>query len=363
MENILKEYPNIIEQMKNTPQEPKWHKEGNVYIHTAMVYEQVLKLEEFSSLSKEEQEVLKYAAVFHDIGKIYTTKKDDNGTIISPNHSRIGGQEFRKLFYDKMDIEKREQIVQLINNHQKPIWFFEQEEYKIVELADIANVKLLYFLAKADILGRISQDQEEFLYQVEEFKNIAEKFDVFGKRKQFETEDIRLNFYKKGFEYKSNFSKTSTMFLMVGLPASGKDTFIKNNKDLSSLPVISLDNIRNNIKRKNKKDEGKVKQEAKKQMKEFLANKENFIFNATNIRREQRKQLIELALSYNAIVHIIYIERNWNDLIKNLNKRNELILQDKLNHPYLNEEDLKHYLNKLEVPTLNEAHFLTYVKN
>ena len=361
MENIFKVYPNIVEQMKNTPQDPKWHKEGNVYIHTVMVYEQLLKLEEFNTLSEEEQEILKYAAVFHDLGKIHTTKKDDNGNIVSPNHSRVGGQEFRKLFFDKMDIKKREAIVQLINNHQKPIWFFEQEEYKIVELADIVNVKLLYLLAKADILGRISEDQEDFLYQVEEFKHIANRFNVFGKRKNFLSEDSRLNFYKSGSEYFSNFSKSSTMFLMVGLPASGKDTFIKNNEELSSLPIVSLDSIRNNIKRKNKKDEGRVKQEAKKQMKEFLANKQDFVFNATNIRKEQRKQLIDLALSYNAKVHIVYVEIDWKNLIKNLNKRNELILQGKVKHPYLNEEDLKQYVNKLEVPTLNEAHFLSFV--
>ena len=85
-EGIFKPYVNPL---INTMQEPKWHKEGNVYIHTKMVCEELIKLDEYKCLNKEERLVCFLACLFHDVGKSVTTK-DNLGEITSFHHGPVG---------------------------------------------------------------------------------------------------------------------------------------------------------------------------------------------------------------------------------------------------------------------------------
>ena len=67
-------------QMKKIPQNPEFHGEGNVYIHTRMVCEELLRMQ------------------FHDIGKIRTTKSEE-GKWGSPHHSSVGSQMTREYLW------------------------------------------------------------------------------------------------------------------------------------------------------------------------------------------------------------------------------------------------------------------------
>ena len=60
--------------MKNVPQDPEWHAEGDVFTHTIMVCEALLKLPEFQALGEQEQHILFAAAMLHDVEKRSTTK-------------------------------------------------------------------------------------------------------------------------------------------------------------------------------------------------------------------------------------------------------------------------------------------------
>lgn len=61
-------YPELCA-LKNIPQNPEYHKEGDVYHHTELVCEKLLALFEWKELTQEEQELLFLAAAFHDIRK------------------------------------------------------------------------------------------------------------------------------------------------------------------------------------------------------------------------------------------------------------------------------------------------------
>ena len=69
-------YPELCA-LKNIPQNPEYHKEGDVYHHTELVCEKLLALFEWKELTQEEQELLFLAAAFHDIRKniLYKTGK------------------------------------------------------------------------------------------------------------------------------------------------------------------------------------------------------------------------------------------------------------------------------------------------
>lgn len=68
---IFHQYPFLLlEGMKNTEQSPKYHPEGNVWIHTMMVVDEAAKRRKYSK----NPEVFMWAALLHDIGKPPTTK-------------------------------------------------------------------------------------------------------------------------------------------------------------------------------------------------------------------------------------------------------------------------------------------------
>jgi putative nucleotidyltransferase with HDIG domain len=62
--------PQIIEALKDVPQTPVWHPEGNVYTHTAIVVDRALDLYNDKVAPVE----LVWAALFHDLGKIEKTQ-------------------------------------------------------------------------------------------------------------------------------------------------------------------------------------------------------------------------------------------------------------------------------------------------
>ena len=68
LDQLTKRYPEL-EILKGVPQNPEYHGEGDVYIHTGLVCEQLCSLSEWAGLTDREQEGLFLAAAFHDIGK------------------------------------------------------------------------------------------------------------------------------------------------------------------------------------------------------------------------------------------------------------------------------------------------------
>src|SRR6185312_6282762 len=55
--------------MDGVPQSPLYHAEGNVLIHTRMVTEAMLALDEWGLLAQDDRQALFAAAMLHDVGK------------------------------------------------------------------------------------------------------------------------------------------------------------------------------------------------------------------------------------------------------------------------------------------------------
>lgn len=150
----------VINNLIEIPQNPKYHGEGNVYIHTKNVCDELLKLNEWKELSNKQKVILYLAALFHDIGKISCTKIED-GEIVSPKHAIKGAKRFRELVYIEyaqkyeIDFQTREQIAALIKYHGLPLLFMEKEdlEYNLIKASECLDMNLLYLLSKVDLLG------------------------------------------------------------------------------------------------------------------------------------------------------------------------------------------------------------------
>lgn len=85
--------------------------------------------------------------------------------------------------------------------------------------------------------------------------------------------------------------------------------------------MISLDEIRKELKIKPTGGQGEVVRYARELAKEYLRKKQSFVWNATNLTIDLRKKLIRLFENYGANVVIIYLETDWKtELTRNFSR-------------------------------------------
>lgn len=352
---VLTQKFECLSDMKGVEQDALWHSEGDVYTHTKMVVEALVALEEFKALPEQKQHILFTSALFHDIEKRSTTKRelrDGIERVVSPRHAQKGENTVRSMLYREIEtpFKVREEIVKLIRHHGVPLFILESNkpQRKAIQISLILDTSLLYLLAKADVLGRECIDKENILENIELFKELCLEYECFGKPRKFVNDYARFIYLNKEEslpDYEPYDDFKFTVYLMSAIPASGKDTYIKEHLDV---PILSLDNIRrkHKIKPTDKKGTGRVVQMAKEQAKIYMREKQSFVFNATNISKDMRAKWISLFLDYKAKVEIIYIEVPYKQLKKqNANRDYPIPLNviDKL-------------FDKIEIPCFDEGH-------
>lgn len=119
------------------------------------------------------------------------------------------------------------------------------------------------------------------------------------------------------------------MGLGWGGPLAGKDTYIKEN--FKNINVISLDDIREELNISSKRNSGKVAAIAISRAKQLLRRKESFIWNATNLRRENRQKLIRLCTAYGAKLKFIYLEVPYRELLSRNKMRSRYVPVEVIN--------------------------------
>jgi len=82
-------YPGL-NALQSCPQDPPWHPEGNVWLHTLQVVDMAAMIAQKNMLNSHNREHLVFAALCHDIGKPETTVRYKNGRIGSPGHGQAG---------------------------------------------------------------------------------------------------------------------------------------------------------------------------------------------------------------------------------------------------------------------------------
>jgi len=141
-------------------QEPEWHPEGDVWVHTLQVIDQArLRVDD---LPRPQQIAVMLGAVCHDLGKPATTALID-GRIRSMDHEEQGVAPATSLL-DRLRVQSidgydvRTQVLGMVAQHLKPgMWFKVREEVgdgAFRRLAQKVDLELLARVAKADCLGR-----------------------------------------------------------------------------------------------------------------------------------------------------------------------------------------------------------------
>ena len=141
-------------------QEPEWHPEGDVWVHTLMVVDEARA--RIDDLDRPQQLTLMLAAVCHDLGKPATTELVD-GRIRSRGHEEAGVPP-TCAFLDRLDVhtlagyDVRQQVLGLVAHHLKPgTWHRGADpvgDGAFRRLARKVDLELLARLSAADCLGR-----------------------------------------------------------------------------------------------------------------------------------------------------------------------------------------------------------------
>jgi tRNA nucleotidyltransferase (CCA-adding enzyme) len=149
-----------IKRLEGVPQDPEWHPEGDVFVHTKLVVDGARQSIEDLPYAKKVTVML--AALAHDFGKPATTEFLE-GHYRSRGHEEAGVAPTEN-FLDRLNIhtlagyDVRAQVVALVREHLKPGEFYKKRdevgEGAFRRLASKCELDLLYRVAKADSLGR-----------------------------------------------------------------------------------------------------------------------------------------------------------------------------------------------------------------
>jgi len=165
---ILRYYPEL-EALIGLLQSPKYHPEGDVWVHTMMCVDAMASL-----LAKNEKLNLKlmFAILCHDLGKATTTKIDEEGNIRALGHEIEGLEATKSLMYRiSNEHDFIESLLPLVEHHLKPSQFYaaQSKDKAIRRLATKVNIEELVLVARADFLGRSTDEAITLDYKAGEW--------------------------------------------------------------------------------------------------------------------------------------------------------------------------------------------------
>jgi len=156
LDQLFPEIKSLIE----VPQDPEWHPEGDVFVHTRLVIDRAREL--IDDLPYPKQVTVMLAALAHDFGKPATTEFIE-GRLRSRGHEEAGVPP-TETFLDRLNIHSldgydvRAQAIALVREHLKPGEFYKKRDEvsdgAFRRLARRCELDLLYRVARADSLGR-----------------------------------------------------------------------------------------------------------------------------------------------------------------------------------------------------------------
>ena len=342
--------------MKETRQNPVYHAEGDVWTHTKMVCECLVKYAQFRALADRQRQELFLAALFHDVGKIFTTRLE-NGELTSPNHSAVGANIVRKKLWCDYGVcgtknlqNFRETVCQLIRYHMMPAHLPDADdpEQRMIrnaangELAPDYSLKLLFALSKADSEGRISENSQgaDMLSLIED---MAKESECLDKPKRFLsdfTEQAYLSGRNVSPETELYNDTACEVIMMCGLPGrewGGRQVRPHQREDGPGDQHTG--------------DQQEVVRIARERAKLLLRQKKSFIWNATSITPDVRSRLISLFTGYNAYVKIIFLETDYRENLRRNKNRKDTVPQ----------AAIERMLAKLTPPERYEAHEVRWV--
>ena len=350
---ILAAFPSL-QGLEKCEQNPEYHGEGNVWIHTQAVCESLVGLADWRSMNQTDRSILFTAALFHDIAKPLATRVAEDGSITAKGHVNLGMRMVRQILQDlHTPFEIRESIVSIVEYGSLPLWFWDKPQplKAIIKASQVVRCDWLGLMAEADVRGRICADNQKLLETIEFFREFAREHNCFDRAYHFASDYSRFSYFHKEDADPTYTAYDDTRFeviLMCGLPGVGKDYWIEQH--YPNLPMVSLDRLRQSMGVLPTDEQGAIINAAKALAKGYLQAGTSFVWNATNLVSPTRAGLIRLFARYHGRVRIVYLELPIEQTLKQ-NREREKVVPPKVIH---------RFRDRLEIPKIAEAHQVDY---
>lgn len=381
----------LLGELASTPQDPEWHAEGDVATHSALVLARAHELAE--GLDDFDRAALLLAAALHDIGKALTTREEpDEATgqlrLRSRQHARRGRD---YLSYRLLDTGLSPKLILtvlgLVGHHHSlhraaeidpPLTHLGRGVYA---LARQVNLPLLVRLAKADSRGRVvassdgarGEDTAEYLELLARELGVWDVADPYADFRAevaallpgAPPELLALAIGRGIQDWEAGIIHTpheavarvqdaarggfSRLTVLCGPSGSGKSTYAQR---IPNAEIISLDALRSQLG-KNSSDQsvnGQVMQAAREGLREALRRKRHAVWDATSLRRDQRRQVLGLGQDYGAYteLHVLWTPPG------------QLVRQNAGRERQVSGAVMADQLRMLEFPEVTEAHEVVY---
>lgn len=323
--DVVKQNIPEFNNLEYTQQPKDWHAEGNAYIHTMKVVDEMYNMLNETCAKNEigydGYMLMVAAALFHDIGKPSCTKfSKEKGDFTSRNHQYAGERIVRRVFYDE-DWILREKLCWLVRKHMAPYYILggndPAREIKALSWGPVTN-DMLFSLNLCDSWGSISEKENrlETAERVGKLVDIAKSLGCMYspyELKRSERFAYGMQLSDKTKELLDNESPKFTVFVMVGLPGSGKDTWIKSELP-ADITVLCRDDIRTEIGIEGEKPQGTEEQEDEvtrilnERLVKCCEEKRQCVVNNTNISKKRRVEILNIIMPYNPNVVFVYVE-------------------------------------------------------
>ena len=155
---IFNEYPfSMLNRLKEVPQSPKHHPEGNVWNHTMLVIDEAAQKRKKSRSPV----VFMWAALLHDIGKAETTN-EENGRITAYDHDKVGARKavaFLEEFTEDEGFIR--ETAALIRWHMQILFVAKSMQFAdIKSMAEETDIEEVALLGYCDRMGRLNPDKK-----------------------------------------------------------------------------------------------------------------------------------------------------------------------------------------------------------
>ena len=154
-----------VQALIGTPQDPEWHPEGDVFVHTCHCLDALVKLPAWIAAPAELRIILSLAVLAHDFAKPQTTHeamRDGRLRIVSPGHEEAGGP-LAETFLNRINAPNaiRERVVPLVTNHLAHLQTISDRAVRrLAKRLEPATIEELIVVITADQFGRPPRPQE-----------------------------------------------------------------------------------------------------------------------------------------------------------------------------------------------------------
>jgi predicted kinase len=343
--------------MRQCIQDPTFHGEGDVWVHTVTVMEELRRRRADLGLSHGRWVGLFLATLLHDIAKPATRSEEFDAEgrlrIHHYGHARVGAlMAWQFLWRIGVPRPIREQVFHLVRWHQRAfhLTFAPTLERDVIIFSQIGDWRELLALAKADNLGRIAPNTAETAASLDLLRQEIVERGCIDCPWHFPSDVARVWF---GSGHSPYFDppapKGSHVIVLCGLPGAGKDTHCRTK--FPDWPQVSLDRWRERLDIAPNDNQGQVIQAAMKEAREHLRTKQRFIWNATNISRLNRDKAIRLCLDYDAFIEIHAFDP----------PPDRLLTQNRGRDAQVPQAVIERLIRKWEPPSVLEAHRVIWI--